>query len=96
MRKDWDYVSMEDYVSDTKELSERAGTCIAELKRRAEHAEALLWLAVKAAGGKIEIQDSDLVRLRNGQLDGFICECFINAADRTRIYKVRRADVSPE
>lgn len=57
MRKDWDYVTLDDYRRDMAESSERASSIIAQLRERAEKAEKMLAEAIYAAGGKVTIGD---------------------------------------
>lgn len=63
-RKDWDYVSIDDYSNDMRETSECAAGIITALKREKNDWQAMFWLAVKAAGGKIKIHDHDMANLK--------------------------------
>lgn len=62
MRKDWDYVDFADYESDTRDLVNAALSVSEEKDERIRQLEMLFFLAVKAAGGKVDIFNSDLSR----------------------------------
>ena len=60
MRRDFDYVTMSDYATDTRELAAHATNVIAQLKQDIAAREALIWHILRAAGGKIELPESAL------------------------------------
>lgn len=53
-REDWDYVSMENYTKDTKELAEQAAYIIGGQKKKINELEKLIGLLVHCAG-RIEV-----------------------------------------
>ncbi len=64
-RKDWDYVSMEDYDRDTKELIATSNAIVENLKRELRETQAMFYAAI-ATMGKIEVDRHFLIR--QGQL----------------------------
>lgn len=57
MRRDLDYVSMDDYRADMAEVSARGVAIIEEQRREIEALKATIWCLVMGAGGRIEVHD---------------------------------------
>lgn len=55
VRRDWDYVAIDDYRSDLAEAYATAqGVCNA-LKQENDNLRQMLWMAIHAAGGRIVV-----------------------------------------
>lgn len=63
-RKDWDYVSMEDYDHDTKELVATSNAIAEKLKRELKETQAMFYAAI-ATMGKIEVDRLHLISQGN-------------------------------
>lgn len=55
MRRDWDFVTMQDYSADMAESAAQAVHIIAQLRQRVQQLERVLAEAVLAAGGEIKV-----------------------------------------
>jgi len=60
MRKDWDFVSMEDYSADMAQQSALARGIIESQRREIEELKRTVWHVVHAAGGRVEVASWDL------------------------------------
>ncbi len=59
-RKDWDYVSMDDYDRDIKELVATSNAIVEKLKRELKETQAMFYAAI-ASMGKIEVDRHYLI-----------------------------------
>lgn len=55
MKRDWDYVTIDDYQSDMRESSDRAVALVEHMKRERDDARLLLCMVIIAAGGEVNI-----------------------------------------
>jgi hypothetical protein len=90
-RRDWEYVTFDDYHADTKALADQAAGIIASMRKRAEQAERALAYAVLAAGGRISVDDDFLHDPRPPELIIERDEC-----NRAFVLRARKAGVVPE
>lgn len=61
-REHFDYVTMATYTADMAEASSHAAGIISKLKRENDQLEMMIWLLIRAAGGKIELYEGDIAR----------------------------------
>ena len=59
-RENFDYVTMATYTVDMAEAGENAAGIISKLTRENAQLEMMIWLLVRAAGGRIEIYEGDI------------------------------------
>jgi len=57
MRRDFDYVTMDDYARDMQEQSDAAASALEIIKRERDETRRLLAEVVLAAGGKVSVPD---------------------------------------
>ncbi len=84
--QNFDFVSMSDYISDTKELVGQATSNIEFWRKKAERAERLAMEAIIASGGSVEIaavnlQDPSAV---------YELKTWVNDRDNTYAFNVKR------
>lgn len=88
VRQNFDFVSMEDYSKDTRELADQASGVIAQQAKRIRDLEHLIWAAAMSAGGRTTVWRGLLAeRPEDGDLAYWICE----ADDTIRIEAKRRS-----
>ncbi len=68
MRRYFDFVTMEDYVNDTRELAARGVSAIESLREQVAHRERLIWSIVSSIGGSIDVPRDFLIRAPEGLL----------------------------
>ena len=86
MRRDFDFVTMEDYQSDMKESADHAVRAISFVRQQSEQHKRLAMEAIIAAGGSVKIDAYDLHRPD----PSYKTEFWRNEADGTITVKVER------
>lgn len=89
-RRDWDFVSMPDYLSDMADTRDQALAVIEKLRREIDDLRRAFILAAINAGGRLEIDESDIVHFQEG--DYAICR-HTNSWNRKIVFEVMRAKV---
>lgn len=87
-RKDWDFVAIQDYQSDMAESRDQALAVIEALRRERDDLKRALILAAVEAGGRLEINESDLSRFREGD---YVVIQHTNSENRKIVFEVMRA-----
>jgi fibrillarin-like rRNA methylase len=83
MRRDFDYVAMDDYEADMEEQAKLASGIISKLKRECDDFRYRLWLVVNANGGSLSFHESDV--LENSPQD---CELEFSWAPASDLFTV--------
>jgi hypothetical protein len=85
MRRDHDYVTMEDYCRDMKESSDRATSIIEYQAYENRQLRALISALIRGAGGMIEVSIGDLVKAKPTSFEVWDDDC-----NRKRIFRIIR------
>jgi hypothetical protein len=86
VRENWDFVSMDNYAKDTKELADQAAGIIGQQAKRIRELEHMIWAAAMTAGGRIKVWRGLLAeRPGDGDLAYWLC-----AADDTVQIEAKR------
>ena len=67
MKEDFDFVSMENYQKDTEALVDQAAAIIADLKRKKEQAELLLYCIIEVCK-EVRIPEHLIIEAEKGKL----------------------------
>lgn len=84
--QNWDFVTMADYRSDMKEITDRSAAVVSDLRARVERAERALAEVVLASGGRVALHAHVLIDPRCIELT-----MHRNDADNTIEFVARRS-----